>query len=425
MSNETTPQRRTARHVVSSVAMDVRPFKIRDFRRLFYGNALTMIGAQMTIVAVGVQVYGLTKSSAMVGYTSLFALVPLIVFGLIGGALADSIDRRKLVVVSTVLTAATSVLLYLQSMSGLGSVLVIWLLVAVQSATAAIYRPARAAMLPKIVPAHLISAANTISSSTMSLGMILGPLIAGVIIAQAGLDWTYLVEAVLLVGALFSLLGLPSMPVERTTERRNPFRDVWDGFVYLRTQPLLMMQFVVDLIAMIFGWPLAVFPALADGRFGEGAIGWLYAGTSIGAVLAGLLSGWISHLKRHGAAIIVSVVIWGAAIIVFAFVDNLVLGLACLAFAGAADLVSASLRMTMLQVLVPDELRGRMQGTFMVVVAGGPRLGDVRLGVTAAALGPTVALWSGGVVIVVAMVLCALLMRSFWAYRHAAAPSDS
>lgn len=406
---------------LSRVTMDTRPFKYGQFRRIFFGNILTQVGAQMTLVAVGVQVYRMTGSSAMVGYTSLWALIPLIVFGLIGGALADTIDRRSLVIWSTLLTALTSVLLYLQAIAGLNNVWVIWGLVALQSAAAAAYRPARSAMLPKLIPESLIPAANTIASSTMSGAMIIGPLVAGVIVAQAGVNWAYLAEAVLLVLAILTLFGLPVMPAAHDTGGKSPFRtaitDTIEGFRYLRTQPLLSMQYVVDLIAMVFGWPLAVFPALADGRFGEGSIGWLYAGASIGAVCAGLFSGWISHIKRHGATIIMSVAIWGTAIAAFAFTRNLIVGLVCLAIAGAADLVSASLRMTMLQVLTPDAMRGRMQGVFMVVVAGGPRLGDVRLGQMATLLSPTIALWSGGLIIVVAMAVIALTFRLLWTYQ--------
>lgn len=415
----TSKETRTSR--LRKVTMDARPFRYVQFRRLFLGNLLTQVGAQMTLVAVGVQVWRMTGSEAMVGYTSLWALVPLIVFGLIGGALADTIDRRTLVIWSTVLTAITSVLLYAQALMDVGSVWLVWALVALQSAAAAAYRPARAAMLPKLIPDELIPAANTIASSTQSGAMIIGPLVAGVIVAKAGVNWAYLAEAVLLVLALLSLIGLPVMPAAHDLGGRNPFRtaigDTVDGFRYLRTQPLLTMQYVVDLIAMVFGWPLAVFPALADNRFGAGSIGWLYAGASIGAVAAGLFSGWISHIKRHGATIVISVALWGAAIAAFAFTSNLVLGLACLAVAGAADLVSASLRMTMLQVLTPDAMRGRMQGVFMVVVAGGPRLGDVRLGAMATLFTPTIALWSGGVIIVVAMAVIALTFRLLWSYR--------
>lgn len=413
------PASRRAR--ISAIAMDTRPFTYASFRRLFYGNVLSIIGSQMTLVAVGIQVYRVTGSSAMVGYTSIFALIPLIVFGLIGGAMADTVDRRTLVIWATIATAITSIAFFVQSAAHLNSVWLLWLLVAVQSGAAAVYRPARGAMVPRMLPAKLVPAANTLSSGTQSLGVIIGPLIAGWSIGALSLQWTYLGEAILLTGALASLVGIPSMPPDNpdaATERRilGAFKDVWEGFSFLRTQPVLLMTFVVDLFAMVFGWPQAVFPALASHTFGAGNIGWLYAGASIGAVLAGVMSGWISRLNRHGAVIVYSIILWGLAIGAFAFASSLWLAILLLAIAGAADLVSASLRMTMLQVRTPDRMLGRMQGVFMVVVAGGPRLGDVRLGVVAAAATPAFALWSGGAVIVVAMLVVIVVGRAFWNY---------
>ena len=428
MTDASGTDRKTKVRRLSRATMDTRPFRYRQFRLIFWGNILTQVGAQMTLVAVAVQVYALTGSSAMVGYTSLWALIPLIIFGLIGGALADTIDRRTLVIWSTVLTALTSVLLYLQAFLEVNNVWLIWILVAIQSAAAAVYRPTRAAMIPRLLPDELIPAANTIATSTMSGAMIIGPLVAGIVVAHAGVNWAYLAEAALLLLALFSLVGLSAMPPSQRASGRHPFAtaigDTIAGFRYLRTKPLLSMQYVVDLIAMVFGWPLAVFPALADGRFGAGALGWLYAGASIGAVLAGVFSGWISRLKRHGATIIISVAIWGAAITGFAFSGSLILGLVFLAIAGAADMVSAALRMTMLQVLTPDEMRGRMQGVFMVVVAGGPRLGDVRLGMMATVFTPTIALWSGGLTIVVLMAVIGLTFGLLWRYRPASVTAD-
>ncbi len=404
-----------------SLAMDVRPFRFPAYRRLFYGNILSIVGSQMTLVAVGVQVYRLTGSSAMVGYTSVFALIPLIVFGLLGGALADSLDRRVLVIWATLTTAFSSIIFFVQSALEFNSVWVLWVLVAFQSAAASVYRPARSAMIPRLLPDKLVPAANTLASSTQSLGVIIGPVVAGYAIGHLDLKWTYLAEAVLLTAAIASLVGIPSMPPEQKAERKGAFgraiRDVWEGFAYLKTQRVLLMTFVVDLFAMVFGWPLAVFPALAAGTFGASSIGWLYAGSSIGAVAAGLVSGWISNLNRHGVVIIYSVAIWGASIAVFAFTKDLWLAVLCLALAGAADLVSAALRMTMLQVRAPDHMRGRMQGVFMVVVAGGPRLGDVRLGVMATVTAPAFALWSGGLVIIVAMLVVAVVCKAFWRYE--------
>jgi MFS family permease len=196
-------------------------------------------------------------------------------------------------------------------------------------------------------------------------------------------------------------------------------RGVGEGFAFLRTQPVLLMTFVVDIIAMTFGWPQAVFPELSLTRFAESAnsLGWLFAGASIGALTMGLSSGWVTRVDRQGAVVLAAIAAWGLAIIGFGFAPALWLAVLCLAVAGAADMVSAVLRTSMLQIAAPEEMRGRMQGVFIVVVAGGPRLGDLRAGALASAAGVTVAMASGGVVIVVAMVVVALVVPSFWLFR--------
>jgi MFS family permease len=196
-------------------------------------------------------------------------------------------------------------------------------------------------------------------------------------------------------------------------------RGVGEGFAFLRTQPVLLMTFVVDIIAMTFGWPQAVFPELSQTRFAESAnsLGWLFAGASIGALVMGLSSGWVTRLDRQGAVVLVSIAAWGLAIIGFGFAPALWLAVLCLAVAGAADMVSAVLRTSMLQIAAPEEMRGRMQGVFIVVVAGGPRLGDLRAGALATATSVTVAMVSGGIFIVVAMVVVAVLVPSFRIFR--------
>jgi MFS family permease len=196
-------------------------------------------------------------------------------------------------------------------------------------------------------------------------------------------------------------------------------RGVAEGFAFLRTQPVLLMTFVVDIIAMMFAWPQAVFPELSATRFEDSAnsLGWLFAGISIGALVSGLTSGWVSRVDRQGAVVLGAIVVWGLAIIGFGFAPTLWLAVLCLAVAGAGDMVSAALRTSMLQLAAPEDMRGRMQGVFIVVVAGGPRLGDLRAGALASAASVTVAMVSGGIVIVVAMVVVALVVPSFWLFR--------
>ena len=418
---EPVPEAMTRRR--RGLAMDTRPLRKPAYRRLFWGVAATMLGQQMTLVAVPYQVYTLTGSSFLVGVTSIVALVPLIVFGLLGGAIADSMDRRRLMLITSAGAAVSSALLALQALlPGGGNLALLWVLTACVSGFAAVNQPTRSAVIPAIVGAELVPAANALSMTVRQVGVIVGPLLAGLLIGAGSLFITYAVDAMGFLVALLLLRGLPPLPPRRDAGPLRlgaAVRGVGEGFVFLRTQPVLLMTFVVDIIAMMFAWPQAVFPELSETRF-EGSpnsLGWLFAGISIGALVSGLTSGWVSRVDRQGAVVLGAIVVWGVAIIGFGFAPTLWLAVLCLAVAGAGDMVSAVLRSSMLQLAAPEEMRGRMQGVFIVVVAGGPRLGDLRAGALASAAGVTVAMVSGGIFVVVAMVVVALVVPSFWLFR--------
>jgi MFS family permease len=404
-------------------AIDTTPLRNRHFRRLFWGVAATMLGQQMTLVAVPFQVYALTGSSLLVGVTSIVALVPLIVFGLLGGAIADAMDRRRLLLITSVGAAVTSALLALQALlPGGGNLVLLWVLTAFVSGFAAVNQPTRAAVIPAIVGAAGVPGANALSMTVRQAGVIVGPLLAGVLIGLGELFLTYAVDALGFLLAALLLRGLPSLPPGRVVDRLRlgaAVRGVGEGFAFLRTQPVLLMTFVVDIIAMTFAWPQAVFPELADTRFAgsPNSLGWLFAGVSIGALVMGLTSGWVTRVDRQGAFVLGAIVVWAIAIIGFGLAPTLWLAVLCLAVAGAGDMVSAVLRTSMLQLAAPEEMRGRMQGVFIVVVAGGPRLGDLRAGALASAASVSVAMVSGGIVVVVAMAVVALAVPSFWLFR--------
>jgi MFS family permease len=406
-----------------SWAIDTTPLRNPAYRRLFWGVAATMLGQQMTLVAVPFQVYALTGDSLMVGVTSMVSLVPLIVFGLLGGAIADSMDRRRLMLITSVGAAVTSTLLAVQALlPGDGHLAVLWVLTAFVSAFAAVNQPTRSAAIPALVGPAGVPAANALSMTVRQAGVIVGPLLAGVLIGAGELFLAYAVDALGFLAAALLLRGLPSLPPGRDAGPLRlgaAVRGVGEGFVFLRTQPVLLMTFVVDIIAMCFAWPQAVFPELSETRFTDSpnALGWLFAGVSIGALLMGLTSGWVSRVDRQGAVVLGAIAVWGVAIVGFGLAHSLWLAVLCLAVAGAGDMVSAVLRSSMLQLAAPEEMRGRMQGVFIVVVAGGPRLGDLRAGAIASAASVSVAMVSGGVVVVVAMALVALLVPSFWLFR--------
>ncbi|MEI4277085.1 MFS transporter [Klenkia terrae] len=403
-------------------AIDTTPLRNPAYRRLFGGITVTMLGQQMTLVAVPFQVYAMTGSSLLVGVTSVVALVPLVVFGLLGGAIADAMDRRRLMLITSIGAAVTSALLAVQAGLGMESLAVLWVLTALVSAFAAVNQPTRSAAIPAIVGAELVPAANALAMTVRQVGVIVGPLLAGVLIGQGELFLTYVVDAVGFAVAVLLVRGLPPLPVAGAAAKLRlgaAVRGVGEGFTFLRTQPVLLMTFVVDIIAMLFAWPQAVFPQLAATEFSGDAnsLGWLYAGISIGSLVMGLTSGWVSRVDRQGAVVLVAIAVWGVAIIGFGFAGSLWFAVLCLAVAGAGDMVSAVLRSSMLQLAAPDDMRGRMQGVFIVVVAGGPRLGDLRSGALASAFGVSVAMWTGGVVIVVAMAVVAVAVPSFWLFR--------
>lgn len=408
--------------VVRGLAVDLSPLRTPAYRRIWLGQVLTIVGATMTQVAVPTQVYGITGRSFDVGLTSIVALVPLIVFGLLGGAIADAMDRRLLLQISVGGLAVSSLLLWLQAaVTGLTSLWLLWLLVALQSAFFAISSATRSALIPRLLPREQVPAANALNMTVSSAGIILAPLLAGVLISAGDLQWTYLVDAIGLCLAVVLLAGLPAQPPEPRdvgTPRLGPVRSVVEGFAFLSGRSILLMTFVVDLVAMIFGMPRALFPELAATTFAGSpyALGWLFAGLPIGALLAGLLSGWLSRMHLQGMVVLVAIGVWGVAIAMFGVTSSLPLAVFWLGVAGGADMISAVIRSSVLQTAAPDGMRGRMQGVFIVVVAGGPRLGDLRAGGFAAFSSPEVAMVTGGVVIIALMVVVAVIVPSFRRY---------
>ena len=409
---------------------DTRPLKVPDYRRLWSANIITVIGAQLTVVAVPAQIYADTGSSAYVGLTGVFGLVPLIVFGLYGGALADVFDRRTLLLITTTGLIVTSGLFWLQALAGSTNVWLLLCLFAVQQAFFGVNQPTRSALIPRLVEPELLPAANSLNMTVSMAGGIAGPLLAGVLIPFTGYAWLYFIDTLSLFATLGAVVRLPPMPVLETTAVPG-FRTVVDGFTYLRTQPVLMMSFVVDLIAMIFGMPRALFPEIAHLDFGgpeDGGMVFalLFAAIPAGAVIGGVLSGWVSRISRQGLAVVVCIVVWGLAMAGFGaavlLADHwhtpmLVVALVMLMIGGAADIASAAFRSTMLQDAVDDTMRGRLQGVFIVVVAGGPRIADTAHGAAAAGVGAAAAAAGGGVLVVIGVVAAAILVPSFVRYR--------
>lgn len=413
---------------------DTTPLRSADFRRLWVAGIPTVIGANLTIFAVPVQIYALTGSSAYVGLAGVFALVPLIVFGLLGGAWADAMDRRVLLIAASGGLAVASALLWAQAALALNDVWVVLCLLAVQQACYAVNAPTRSAAIPRMVGEDQLPAANALNMTVTQFGAIVGPLLAGVLLNWVDLSTLYLIDTAACLIPIWATVRLAPMPATAPADggaARWGHLAVLDGFRYLAGNTVVLMSFVVDLIAMILGMPRALFPQIAYESFGgpiDGGttLALLAAAMSIGAVAGGTFSGWLPRIDRQGLAVVVAIVVWGAAMVGFGLVVGAAPGRAgpllwaavgFLALGGAADMVSAAFRSTILQQAASDELRGRLQGVFIVVVAGGPRLADAVHGVAAASMGTAVAASGGGALVVVGVIVAAVVAPTFLRYR--------
>ena len=405
---------------------DLTPLRVSPaFRRLWLSLGISNLGQQMTSVAVGFQVWDMTGSSLMVGLVGLVQLVPLIVFGLYGGSLSDAFDRRLVGLITAIGMWLTTLAFLAQSVAGLNSVGLLYVIIAFQSMFFAVGSPARQAIIPRLVPVDLLPSANALSQLFWNLGFTVGPLVGGFLVAITGtVSSAYLIDTVAFVLVIWAMLRLPSLPpilLEGEQRTRAGWASVREGFAFLKGKTNLQMTFYEDIVAMVFGMPRALFPAIATNWYGGSmrevatVLGLLSAGPAIGALISGVLSGWLHSVRYQGRAIVYAIVAWGVCIAAFGLVRYLPLALLLLALAGAADNISAVFRTTILQAATPDEYRGRLQGIFTVVVAGGPRLGDVEAGAVAALAGETFSVVSGGLACVV---LALGLSRAKPSFKH-------
>ncbi|MCR6492963.1 MFS transporter [Cellulomonas sp. P24] len=405
---------------------DTTPLRVSpEFRRLWWGLGLSNLGSQLTVVAVGLEVYDLSGSTLSVGILGICALVPLVVLGLYGGSLVDAHDRRRVAIVSATAAWVVTCLLALQAWRHVGSVPLLYALVALQSAAFAVNNPARSAIVPQLLPARLLPAANSLQTIAWNLAVTIGPLLGATLVAVWDYSVAYALDAVTFAAALWALVHLPPQREDGSTHRAG-LASVLEGLRFLTTRPNVRMTFLVDLAAMVLAQPRVLFPAVGAVVIGGGAqtTGAMTAAAAVGSLLAGVFSGPLGRVHAQGRAIAWAVAGWGVAISAFGGVlvmatrvtgprpsvlwPALAAAAVCLAVAGAADAVSAVFRTTILQSATPDAMRGRLQGVFLVVVAGGPRLGDLLGGAGATWWGEGVAAVVGGIACVGAV---AVLMR--------------
>jgi MFS family permease len=400
------------------ILADLSPLReFPAYRRLWAGQTLSFMGTQMTNVALPVQIYRITHSTLDVGLLGLVIVVPLIATGLFGGSVADSMDRRRLVLTTTSVMSLASFALTVQAFADVHSLALLYVLAALIGAASAADSPARQTFIPRLLPLEKLPAGNALNGLSMTMSLTLGPLVAGVLIATVGLDSAYGFDTLSFFATIYAVLRLPAMlPTGGGT--KAGLQSVLEGLRWLKTQPVVQMSFLVDIVAMVFGMPRALAPAFAEiFHGGGGTVGAIFAAPAIGAFLASALSGPLAHVSRQGLGCVAAIVVWGVTIAGFGVSPWLWLGLVFLAMAGAADMVSAVFRSTIMQTAAPDDLRGRLGGIFFVVVAGGPRLGDLESGVAADIGGVRFSAWSGGLLCLVFLAILTFAKPVFIRFR--------
>jgi MFS family permease len=408
------------------------------FARLWTGNAISGIGGQMTIVAVGLHIYSITHSTFAVSLVGGFALVPMIIFGLYGGMLADAFDRKLILTIAAVVAWGSTITLMTLAFTHVETVWPFYLLTTLNAVAATVLQTVRSAVIPRLLPARLLPAAAALNGVVFGIALTVGPALAGVLVATVGFAWTYSVDVLLFLSAFAGIFSLPKLAPEGDVQRPG-LASLRYGLDFLRRAPNIRVSFVADIIAMTLGQPRVIFPAVGALVLGGGAItvGILTAAGAVGALLSSVVSGRLGHERWHGRAIRNAIMVYGLFIAAFgavlaimslgpaghvsgslanAYIPAIVIAAVFLAGAGAADNVSSIFRSTMLQTAVPDNMRGRLQGVFTVVVTGGPRVGDLYVGIIAS-IG---AIWLppllGGLLIIVLVATLVRVQRGFLQY---------
>lgn len=398
------------------LAIDLAPLKAsRDYRLLFAGQFVSSFGSAISYVVLPWQMYQLTHSSFAVGMLGVVEVLPMLLMAFVGGALADYIDRRRLILLAELGLTLCCALLVLNALLVRPRSWVLMLIAALFAGLSAIHRPALEALTPRLVDAEHLPAVSALSSLRYNFNFIIGPAIAGIIAASLGAATAFTIDAATYLVSIIVLLLIRSVPVPVDADRPS-LRSVIEGLKYARRRQELLGTYLIDLNAMFFGMPLALFPALAE-SFGGASVGLFYAMPAVGSLAVTLTSGWTSRVSRHGLAVMIAAMAWGLAIIGFGLAGRLWLALLFLALAGAADMVSGLFRMTIWNQTIPDHLRGRLASIEMISYATGPYLGNAEAGLVASLFGLRTSVVSGGVLCVVGSGLLAWLLPAFIRYE--------
>ncbi len=418
----TSPHSSQRRRWLQMAIVDITPLRRhRDFRLLFAARLVSFFGSMITSVAVPYQVYQLTHSTLLVGTLGLVELVALIGFAMLGGALADATDRRKMVLLSEAGLMGGSLLMAWNSTQSHPMLWLIYGVALVWGSLDALQRPSLDGLLPRLVDRDELPAAGALSSLRGTVGMIAGPAAGGILIAVAGLPVTYLVDVATFLFGLGCLALMRAVPPPVDAERPS-LRRVVEGVRYARSRPELTGTYAVDIVAMLFGMPMALFPAIAQNLGGAGILGLLYAAPAVGSFVFYATSGWAKRVHRHGMGVVVAAIVWGVAIIGFGVIPGLIAALVFLAIAGAADAMSGLFRSIIWNQTIPDSLRGRLASIELLSYSIGPTLGNFEAGVVASAFSVRASIISGGVLCVIGCILCAAALPAFRAYDSRRGP---
>lgn len=412
------PSHSWLRGLIGLAALDLAPLRRhRDFRVLFVGQAASYLGRMVASVAVPYQIYLQTHSTLAVGLLELFAFFPLFTLGLAGGAFADAHDRRRLVLLTEAGFGASALLLLVNSLLPHPLLAAVFVLELAAGALYALQRPSLDALLPRLVDRDEMQAAAALGMLRGTLPMVAGPALAGVVIATAGLPAAYAIYVLAFAVSLLALAAMRAVPAPTGAEPVS-LRSIGEGLRYARGRPDLLGTYLVDVSAMFFGMPVALFPAVAERLGGPAVLGLLTAAPAVGSILVSSTSGWAARVHRHGRAIVLAASAWGLAIVGFGLSAALWPALVFLVLAGAGDTVSGVFRTTIWNQTIPDRLRGRLAGIELISYTSGPTLGNFEAGALAAAAGVRFSVVSGGVLCVAAAAACAFLLPEFWSYDN-------
>ena len=407
-----TPPRRR----LGGIVLDPTPLRLdRDFRLLWTGQAISSTGRLITQVVLPYQVYVLTNDLLAVGFLSIVQLIPILVFSLGGGAVADSVDRRKLLLITQLALMACSMALVLVALLPAPPLAALYAVAFISAGLASVDQPARASSIPRLVPPERVPAAISLNQAMFNASAIVGPAIGGIVLAAFGIAAAYVLDVITYLGAIVALLLMHPIPPARGAARAS-IGAIVEGLRFAASKRPLLATFLVDLNAMVFGSPRALFPALALNVFmvGPAGVGFMASAAGVGALVAALFSGWTGGVKRPGRAVLIAVAVWGLGIIAFGLMTfSFPLALLFLALASGADVISAVLRGEMLQALTPDSLRGRVSSIHVLVVTGGPRIGDVEATAVASVIGPAGSVVAGGILTLAGLGLIHLGMPEF------------